>query len=126
MKAVLTGLVLTSVLNISSPDYKQGYELAVSAVEQDAVIPDSNKCPNCVNGKVGDGKVFTDCLECGGDGILDLVNGESFVDAGACVACKAAGDRKQPVRAVARGTVRHARGLIKSRPVRSILRRRCK
>lgn len=31
-----------------------------------------DKCPNCNGtGKVGDGVVFTDCQECGGDGVLD-------------------------------------------------------
>jgi hypothetical protein len=30
------------------------------------------KCPDCKGtGKVGDGRVFTECLACGGDGIID-------------------------------------------------------
>mgnify|MGYP000365595308 CR=1 FL=1 len=34
--------------------------------------PDSKECSNCGGtGKVGDGRVFVDCPECGGDGIKD-------------------------------------------------------
>lgn len=35
-------------------------------------IPDTGICPDCDgSGKVGDGRVFTECLHCGGDGKLD-------------------------------------------------------
>lgn len=34
--------------------------------------PDGDTCPDCDGtGKVGDGRVFTECLNCGGDGKLD-------------------------------------------------------
>lgn len=33
--------------------------------------PLTGKCTNCIDGKVGDGRVFVDCPVCGGDGIID-------------------------------------------------------
>lgn len=61
------------------------YTMAGVAILDNADAPDSpspepgGKCPNCNGtGKVGDGRVFTDCLECGGDGVLD--SGEVALD----------------------------------------------
>lgn len=122
MKAVLAGLVLSSAVGLSTPDYRAGYELSIEAVEIDAVVPESNECLNCDNGKVGDGKVFTDCLDCGGDGILDLAETAEFVGVASCN--KQSRCRPKAMNLV-RGTIGHVKGLIRKRPIPMLFKKRC-
>lgn len=67
--------------------YVDGWAAAISGNSVGSVVdpvPDSNptgKCETCNGtGKVGDGRVFTDCLDCGGDGIVGDKPGVSNID----------------------------------------------
>lgn len=51
------------------------FDLGVEAVRRAMRGPDDDDtgtCPDCDGtGKVGDGRIFTECLACGGDGVID-------------------------------------------------------
>ena len=54
----------------------------------------SGKCPDCKGtGKVGDGRVFTECLACGGDGIIDDSHGKEEVAVAETSTKESAGDQ---------------------------------
>ena len=75
----LRSIVATSILagaGLVNHDEVEGYlysRAGVAAYISDAVPTPapSGKCETCNgSGKVGDGRVFSDCLDCGGDGIV--------------------------------------------------------
>lgn len=52
--------------------YKDGRSFVRQSVEEPDDDPEEGECNTCDGtGRVGDGRVFTDCLACGGDGIVD-------------------------------------------------------
>ena len=52
--------------------YKDGRRFVRESVEEPDDDPEEGECKTCDGtGRVGDGRVFTDCLACGGDGIVD-------------------------------------------------------
>lgn len=57
-----------------SDDYRQGYDIATAALKPNDNNPQpqpGDRCETCDGtGKVGDGRIERDCLDCGGDGIV--------------------------------------------------------
>ena len=73
---------------IVSPEFVDGYVYTVAGASIDESEikpppkPDGELCETCDgSGKVGDGKVFTTCMDCNGLGRTGIGGGVSFVDA---------------------------------------------
>ena len=144
IRTVLIGSLLASGAAIKSEDV-EGYlysRAGVAVMQQvDAPAPapsPSGKCSTCNGtGKVGDGRVFTDCLDCGGDGIVSAVGSPvSFVavqDAcadGSCSLLPVSVEGSEVPVAAEGGLASRVLGgdgpvrkLIRKRPVRSLLGR---
>jgi hypothetical protein len=86
------------------PDYLLGWNTAAAVIEGEQTPSDRTKCDTCGGtGKVGDGRVFVECQDCGGDGILDAQPRKE-------------GDRASPA------PVRAKTGNTKTGPARRLLR----
>lgn len=93
MRYLLIALLVISGCTMSPAKSDNLYEQAHAAVTLAAwtsglkegsgpIVPPSpnSKCTNCNGtGKVGDGRVFVDCVVCGGDGIADASAGIQIV-----------------------------------------------
>jgi len=84
IRSIVGGLLgaLASFGMLSATDNVEGwlYSRAGVAVYIEEVAPSpSGKCETCNGtGRVGDGRVFTECLDCGGDGIVSELETVSF------------------------------------------------
>ena len=140
---VLAVSLLTGSAAVSHNDV-EGYlysRAGVAIMQPDQAVPQpapSGKCETCKGtGRVGDGRVFTECLDCGGDGIASTGSPISFVavqdvvcENGVCriVSSDIQGDEVSSVAALGDGCgVLSGNGpvrrLIAKKPVRSLLGR---
>jgi hypothetical protein len=143
IRTILIGSLLASGAAIKSEDvegylYSRAGVAVMQQVSQPAPAPaPSGKCETCNGtGKVGDGRVFTDCLDCGGDGIASVGSPISFVavqdvcEDGSCTLLPV-GVEGGEVPVVAAGGLASrvlggdgpVRKLIRKRPVRSLVGR---
>ena len=143
LRTILIGSLLATGAAIKSEDvegylYSRAGVSVMQKTEAPAPAPTpSGKCETCNGtGKVGDGRVFSTCLDCGGDGIASAAHGLPFVSvqdacadgqcAPAAVVAQGGGVPAQVAGRIAsrlRDGEGPVRRVIRSRPVRSVLGR---
>lgn len=142
IRTILASAAIVGAGMVSHNDV-EGYlysRAGVAIMQPDQVAPapaPSGKCETCKGtGRVGDGRVFTDCLDCGGDGIastgspMSLVVLQDVCQDGSCqpLSSSVQGDSVSSVAALGDGCGilsgnGPVRRLVAKKPVRTLLGR---